>query len=639
MTDMRAILPGFVALLGACLAWPAPARGEARDLYPTTPDEVIRRSAASQPGPLWQVPLGPALVEDMVLLDEGRLLVSLRKDFPGLPNLDCLLVDTKTGKVLWRLARERTKGEYDRLLVLDDLLLFRVQQRSEATLLGVDPRTGAERWRTALSPAAVVVPHPEAACVLAASPRDGAVDLSALALADGAERWRRTFAVTKGESRPAPVPDGEDVLVGYDHLRRLSALDGSERYARPEVVLGDVSPPPVSADGLVWTVDASSRLVAVDSAGGAPRRSVPLAEGARYNQIYPLGGTLYLRGLSAVTAHFVSAVDPVAGRIRWTHTMAEPSVSNLVEEGGTLWLGTAGSLVALATADGRPRWTVQVTTTGRAFPVRIRKLGDRIVYIGELVVAAYDAANGRLLWRHGLTPGAEELHLNGLDAAAPNLKDEMRRGGVADRAGHRLANGMIGFAASEALRYQGLASSYRAAQSSARSRGDAISYSKAGLQRRFAEHEARMQEWTALALGVTHLALSIREMMQAAALRTFADRQVLFRKSVLAAHAQAESDAFVHRPHLVSRDIAQTFHTLAIVDLASGKRADTVLSPRYLSYGLWQVVDFERAVAYHVHIGMDPARYELGEARAYYPYSKARTLGTFLIAQPVALPK
>lgn len=627
------------ALLAAGLALPAPAGGAARDLYPNTPDEVVRKRAAAQARPLWQVPLGPALVEDMSLLDGGRLLVSLRKDFPGLPNLDCLLVDTESGRVLWRLARDADRGEYDRLLVTDDLLLFRIQQKQSVGLRAVDLRTGAERWRAAFPTRDVTfVPHPEAGCVFAVETRENACELAALGLADGAVRWKRAFSVPKGESRPSPVPDGDGVLVAFDHLRRLSAADGGERYARPEVAFGELSPTPVVEDGLVWTVDASSRLVAVDAASGVPKVSAPLPAGPRYSQLDPLGATLYLRGLSSVTEHFVAAVDPRDGRVRWTHALGEPSVSNLVEEGGTLWFGTAGSLVALAAADGRERWSVQVTTTGRAFPVHVRKLGDRVLYIGELVVAAYDAAGGRLVWRHGLTPGAEELHLNGLDAAAPHLKEEMRRGST-PHAGHRLANGMIGFAASEALRYQGLARTYGSAMHAARGRGDVIAYNTASLKRGFAEHEMKMQQWTALALGVTHLALSLREMMQAGAMRTFADRQVLFRKSILAAHAQAESEAYVHRPHLAWRDPSDTFQTLAIMDLASGRRSDTVLSPHYLSYGLWQAVDFERGVAYHVHVGMDPSRYELGEGRAYYPYTKARTLGTFLIAQPVSLPK
>lgn len=90
---------------------------------------------------------------------------------------------------------------------------------------------------------------------------------------------------------------------------------------------------------------------------------------------------------------------------------------------------------------------------------------------------------------------------------------------------------------------------------------------------------------------------------------------------------------------MVFRDAADDFTALAIVDVATGKRSEPLLSPHYLSYGLWQDVDFDKGVVCHSNIGMDPSRYELSGSRAYYPYNKAKTVNTFLIAQPVQVPR
>jgi hypothetical protein len=54
---------------------------------------------------------------------------------------------------------------------------------------------------------------------------------------------------------------------------------------------------------------------------------------------------------------------------------------------------------------------------------------------------------------------------------------------------------------------------------------------------------------------------------------------------------------------------------------------------------LWNLVDFEKGVVYHHGIGMNPAVYELSEARRLYPYSSARTVNNFLIAMPVEIPR
>lgn len=628
-----------VASLCALMATGVPALAETRDLYPNASDEVVRTRAARQAKPLWQVPLGPALVEDMAPLDSSRLLVGLRKDFPGLPNLDVVLVDTGTGRILWRLAREGVKGEFDRLLLFEDLLLFRVELGKTASLLAVDPRTGTEKWvGPAMREGTTFVPHPAAGCVLAVQPDRSGAELSALDLEDGTTRWRRPLVVPGGGGRPQVLPHGADVVVLHERLECLSGADGRVVWARPEFRFDQSSPPPAIEDATLWIVDAGRRLGALDAATGEVRWTAALPGGALYNQVYPLGQRLYLRGLESESRHFVASVDPRDGRVLWTHVLDEASVSNLLERGDALYFGTPSSLVALGAADGRPLFSVQVTTTGRAFPIRIRRIGDRIVWIGELAVAAFDAASGRLLYRQGMTPLSGELHLNGLDAAAPELRAELRRA-TASGPGQALARGMVSAATSEMLRYQSLSSSYRSQVQSAYRRGDAVGYSVAGLKQRFAEHEASLQQWTAVTLAVVDLAMTIRQLMQAGALRTYRDRQVLFRKSILAAHARAESDDFVHRPHLDARDPLAAFAMLSIVDLASGKRTDTALAPQYLSYGLWQVVDFDRRVAYHVHVGLDPAAWELGDARAYYPYSKARTLGTFLVAQPVAIPR
>jgi len=631
---------GALILASWCAAAAAgPAVAETRDLYPNTPDDVIRTQAARQAKPLWQVPLGPALAEDMLLLGPDRLLVALRKDFPGLPNLDVLVVDTATGRIVWRFARDGVKGDFDRLLALGDLLLYRVQHGRSASLLALDPRTGAELWKSpALAGDPTFLPHPGGGCVLVIQRGDAATELTALDLDGGATLWRTSFAAPRGAGSPQVLLHEGDVVTCFDHLRRLSARDGRVRWARPELRFDEASPPPEVEGDALWVVDANRRLHELDAATGAERWSAQLPAGVRYSQVYPLGGRLYLRGLESETKHFIASVSPRDGRVLWTHALAEASVSNLVEHGGTLCFGTPGTLVALDAVDGRQRFAVKVTTTGRAFPVRIRQLGERIAWVGELVVAAFDAANGRLVYRQGMTPGAQELHLNGLDAAAPSLKEELRRS-AGPGPGHALASGMASAATSEMLRYQALSRTYDSKASIAKDRGDALGYNVASLKGRLAAHEARLQAWSALALNVVDLAMVIRQVMQAGALRTFMDRQVLFRKSILSAHVQAESDAFVHRPHLVSRDPSDTFSLLSIVNLGTGKRTDTALAPQYLSYGLWQVVDFEKQVAYHVHIGMDPAAYELGDARAYYPYSKARTIGTFLIAQPVTLPR
>lgn len=613
-------------------------RGQARELYPNTPDEVITRRAAQQGKPLWQIPLGPALIEDMQVAGPDRLLVSLRKDFPGLPNLDVLMVDTSKGEVLWRYSRDKLKGQYDCLLVLQDLLLFRVDRGKTASLLALDAADGREKWTAGFKGEKVMfIPFLAGGSALAISPGADSVELTALSLDGGQTLWQRSFRAADGAGFPAPQTVGEDLLVFYNGLERLSTKDGKTVFSRPEVVFDGTCPPPQVGPDAVFAVLSGGRMTALDAASGRQKWTTALPVGIGATNIYPLGGTIYVRGVDPFGGHRFLVMDRLDGRPLWTYSASEPSISNLIESGDLLYFGTPTSLVALDAVSGKPAFSVPVTTTGRTFPVRIRDVGGRIVYIGELVAAAYDAKTGRLVYKQGMTPGAGELHLNGLDDAAPNLKEELKKASK-NPAGDQL-RGQASFASAEAARYQNLSLTYRSQANYYWNKGDLWGSSTASMQASFAKHEAKLQSMTAFVLGVVDIGLMIRQFLGARSIKTAVERQEMFRKSILSSYAQAETADYVYRPHLLFRDATDDFSALSIVHIPTGKRSETILSPHYLSYGLWQVIDFDKGVVYHSNIGMDPSRYELSEARAYYPYKKAKTVNTFLIAQPIKIPR
>jgi len=629
------------------VAWPlllfafhGAVHGQARELYPATPDEVITKRAAQQGKPLWQIPLGPALIEDMQVAGPDRLLVSLRKDFPGLPILDTILVDTSKGEVLWRYSRDKLKGQYDCLLILQDLLLFRVDRGKASSLLALDAASGQEKWTASFKGEKVMfIPILAGGSALAINPGSDSVELTALDLEGGQTVWQRSFRTAKGAGLPVPRFVGEDLLVSYNGLERLSSKDGKTVFSRPDIVFDGGCPPPQVEDGAIFAAHSGGRMSALDAASGREKWAADLPGGVGFTNIFPLGGRIYLRGADAVGAHKLLALGRSDGRLLWTYSGNEPSISNLIESGGVLYFGTPTSLIALDAGGGRPVFSVLVTTTGRAFPIRIREAGGRIIYIGELVAAAFDARTGSLVYKQGMTPGSGELHLNGLDAATPNLKEELMTGSE-NPAGGQLRR-QSSFASAEAARYQNLSLTYRSQANYYWNRGDgdSLNYNVASMKQSFTRHEAQLQAMTAFVYNVVDLGIMIRQFMITRSIKTAIERQELFRKSILASYAQAETADYVYRPHLLFRDVTDDFSALSIVHLPTGKRSETILSPHYLSYGLWQVVDFDRGVVYHSNIGMDPSRYELSESRRYYPYTKARTVHTFLIAQPVKIPR
>jgi outer membrane protein assembly factor BamB len=603
-----------------------------RDLYQGTPDETVKKRAAQQSPPLWRIPLGPALVENMEMIGPDRLLVGVRKDFPGLPNLDYMLVDTEKGEIIWRYPRKG--GEYDPLLIFTDLILFRIDDRKTVSLLALDAQTGKERW--GFSQKGLNIIHFPALAgnkVIAVDQEKVAVILTAISLDSGKTVWQKTIQAKKGASLPSPLMIDEDICVFYNGVERLSAADGSSIFSQRELNFDENSPPPQLVEDTLYAIHSGNQLCALSVENGSIPWAVSLPDGIKYTNIYPLGERIYLRGISSSGDHMFYALKRENGEVIWSHSGREANVSNFIESEGLLYFGTAASLIALNKSDGKQVFSVKVTTTGRTFPVRIRKINDRIVYIGELVIAAYDAKSGQLKYKHGMTPGAPELHLNGLDAATPKLQAEL------GQASNQPGSNLSGIATMEMQRYQNLANTYSSKSWSARSTGDYSSSDMYFNMSQSARKSARFQANLAFAMSLVDLGLSIYQALQTKAVQTSIERQQMFRKSILNAYDKAETEEHAYRPHLEWYDVDDNYMTVSVIHLPTGRRRETFLSPQYLSYGLWNLINFEKGVVYYNGIGMDPSAYQLSKARRYYPYKKARTIQTFLIAMPVKIPR
>jgi len=147
----------------------------------------------------------------------------------------------------------------------------------------------------------------------------------------------------------------------------------------------------------------------------------------------------------------------------------------------------------------------------------------------------------------------------------------------------------------------------------------------------------RMEMVIGLGLTAMEVADMLKNYFEAKSLESTIERQELFRASILSAYSEAETEDFVYRPDREFRSVEDDFVGVAVIHLPTGRRRFTALSPTYLGYGLWNVVDFERGIVIHHGIGLDPSRYEFSEPHKLFPYGKIRTVQNFLIASPVRI--
>jgi outer membrane protein assembly factor BamB len=320
----------------------------------------------------------------------------------------------------------------------------------------------------------------------------------------------------------------------------------------------------------------------------------------------------------------VTAFSVDDGSSLWRYRTEVPSISNFVTVGGRVYVATATSLIALRRSRGQEAFVVDVTETARPYPGRLRVYDDKVVYIGELVIAAYNITSGAEIYRHGVTPVSQQTSLAGLDNAMPQF-EELLAGVRGMRTEEGWAGGMARSAYASYQQYQYYSTAY----------GDSYAQTQTGMSASVAEFQLNMS------LFYTSMEISsqLRQMFVIRGFemryRDILARQQLFRSSILSAYALAETGDYVYRPHRrLGASGDADFISLTLIHWPSGQRRTTTVSPTYMNYGLWNYVDLEKGVVYHHGIGLDPSLYEY---RQVLPGEES-SVNTFLIAAPIRMP-
>lgn len=164
---------------------------------------------------------------------------------------------------------------------------------------------------------------------------------------------------------------------------------------------------PVSANGIVYTMDSSGMVSAFDLANGSRlwRFDTSLDEDRSTNIGGGLAvdnGTLYaVNGLAELVA-----LDAAKGTVRWRTKTGTPARSSPTVADGRLFLTTIDDrLLAYATADGRSLWSYQGTQTPTAYlgqPAPAYAEGFVIAGFGSGELVAVRADSGVIVWTDSL---------------------------------------------------------------------------------------------------------------------------------------------------------------------------------------------------------------------------------------------
>lgn len=582
----------------------------------------LKQVADSRPAlAAWRVRLGPVLVESITPLADGALLVATVDDAPRLTPRELIVIEPDTGTVRWRAVRET--GAAALLGQTENELVFVHRGEDGVFLSSRRVADGKQLWRDQAQAERQTLFHAGTGRLVSTVAADDQIHVRSLA-PSGGTIWEQGIADGQKVSRLLPLGDQ---VGGFAGGLYLFSSEGKKSGVIDLQPLPEGVAPRVAAEK-VFTPDGSRCLAAVDLPEGRLGWRSCLPAGHKVTSLQPAGPFLFVASSIEKLHHAISMFDVENGKRLWSVELEDALASNLLVQDDRIFAATTRDLLVLDAGNGAVLKRDRLMVRGSRFPARLVKTSRGIAYIGEFLVVGMDEQGNRL-YRQGITPISVEASLAGFDAVIRRLKGERAFWAGLDISQNQF---LSEYHNTERIRFQNLAAS----SMSSRELGPGFS---APLNRGIAN--TRMNQAFAAqesVLSAFHAGLAAMEAwyraMKLAEYRTRIERRIFMRRALLAAYRQASEGKYVWRP------VSASLHYVAaaIIDLESGKRADTVLSPAYQGYGLWSVLDASRGLVYHQGVGMEPGHYRWSE-----PHKMAdglvRTLETYLVAQPVRLPR
>lgn len=206
---------------------------------------------------------------------------------------------------------------------------------------------------------------------------------------DGDGGWIATPTVVDGAVYAAAGPD-------HSTLYAVDSTDGENLW---QFETGErITTMPAVYESIVYVVDRSDTIYALNADDGDERWSRPLEAGVRTASPVVSDGTVFLGSNDGR----ILALDLVNGSDVWTRDVGVEHVDTVATANETVFAaGEGGVVVALDATDGSRDWRAPTAASDFGTPAH----ADEVVYVGDdpstgsALVYALDATDGTELWQ------------------------------------------------------------------------------------------------------------------------------------------------------------------------------------------------------------------------------------------------
>lgn len=364
---------------------------------------ALQRAIAPPLATRWTTPVGGHIITASPAIAAGTVFVTVTDLGDGRSG-GIVALELTTGAIQWRVTTSvPVRGA---VAVVDGIV---VAPQIDGTVLGLDAKTGTQRWQRHLGPR--IAPLASATFGSVAAVGHEVVighqrNVGSIYAATGEVRWQFDPVPngTDGQSLAA-VAIATDLVVGTFTRSRGGVATWDFATAAPRWQLDDdatigINATPVIGDKFVYIVNAADTVSALALATGSVAWSVQLDPTGFPWGNATVGTPALAHDILVVPTlyRYVVALDASTGRERWRHE-ALPSplrtthyrgahqagyAASPVITGDVVWIAdTSGELAALDLTTGTPRWRASV---GAPVLAGLAASGD------WLVVASYDGS-------------------------------------------------------------------------------------------------------------------------------------------------------------------------------------------------------------------------------------------------------
>lgn len=387
-------------------------------IYPSadgmpTASPVASTGGLAQPRPQWSALIPSTEVDVLQPVSADRFLAGTLgrgDDRLSVSAIDFRLIERDSGKTLWVHPRGTMMGRMQTVLAVDPVILVKDADRAGNRYVALDRDSGALRWQRQSKADDAFVITPSLRTIVVAAATDAGVELQAIDLASGQQRWNQRLPGRRATGDRLELLAAEDtvVLVGQQ-IVGLALASGAVIWRTPSPGTHDASVfASLEPEGLLvaearqvslldhrsgklsWTTgETKGRVVHATRAGSDVHVVTRFNEGAHAHDV-------------------VSALNARTGTLRWSRPLGATVTSGLISSGNHLLFTSGAHVQRWDLSTGAPRFTVALPERlgpASLLPDLVVEHDQKVIVARETSVAAFDLETGAALYAQAVADG------------------------------------------------------------------------------------------------------------------------------------------------------------------------------------------------------------------------------------------